>query len=1026
MPSITATITFACCALLAAASSAQTNFKTPTEPDEAGELPAGARPVDQEITVLLELAGDPVAVARSRAPNKELSDEEEERIASDLRGQQANLTPLIEARGGSVRSQLQHAVNGITVTVRQSQLAALATTPGVVAVKPVVTYEPLNSESVPFIGADATWGGTPGFGGEGKKIFVIDTGIDYTHANFGGPGTPAAYDEAFKHSTEPADPALFGPLAPKVKGGTDLVGDAYNANIPGSMPVPDPNPLDCGGHGSHTAGTAAGFGVTASGKTFHGPYDANTPRQSFLIGPGVAPLADLYSVRVFGCVGSTNVVTEAIDFAVAHHADVISMSLGANFGSEDSADAEASEHAQEAGVIVVAASGNAGNIPYVTSSPASGDKTISVAAMDSHAGFPGAIVALSTRKTVTAIDADGIRVDETKALPVVVLKTSTGAIALGCKPADYTAPGVNAAGKLVVVKRGVCARVARAIYGQMAGAAAVLMVNTDAGLPPFEGPITSNPDTGAPFTVTIPFLGAGSGDGPALLAANGGSALLKNAQLPNPTFRRFASFSSSGARTGDGHLKPDISAPGVSVFSTLVGSGTQGQFESGTSMATPHVAGVAALALQAHPGWDSDEVRKAIVNTADPAQISGYTPRRGGAGLVQPLNATRTAVFATAGRDEASLSFGVAEFTRDFRGEGEIRLTNRGDRDATFTVAAKPVNGSPHKASVSRSRVRVEAGASAAVHVTLEVPSATAGDSSAFREVAGLVTFSPATEDENGGVGLTVPYLLVPRARSLVETEIAEDFGPDQPAAVALVRNESRSVAGSADFYAWNLRGRNSKAGDAGIRAVGVQSFNAGPKLGELVVFAINTFKPWSNPATTVFDVLIDVDGDGKPDFDIETADVGLLLGQGFTGRMASAVFDLNKNTGKIEFNAGVSTDGSTILAVVRAADMGITVKNPRFTYVEVDGVDLTTGKADVLPGGSAGFNVFASSISTAGGDVVAPGASITVPLSIDPAEWARTPALGVMVVGMDNPNHGEEARQAQLLRVSPGGEDRD
>ena len=67
--------------------------------------------------------------------------------------------------------------------------------------------------------------------------------------------------------------------------------------------------------------------------------------------------------------------------------------------------------------------------------------------------------------------------------------------------------GTLRAGKIAVVNRGTCARVAKAIFGQQAGAAAVVMVNNATGLPPFEGPITSNPDTGEPFTVTIPFLG---------------------------------------------------------------------------------------------------------------------------------------------------------------------------------------------------------------------------------------------------------------------------------------------------------------------------------------------------------------------------------------------------------------------------------------------------------------------------------------------------------------------------------------
>src|SRR5262249_10000381 len=152
--------------------------------------------------------------------------------------------------------------------------------------------------------------------GQDSTVAVIDTGLDYTHANFGGPGTSAAYDQAFAHSTAPADPALFPSL--KIIGGTDLVGDAYDASSPHpaqNIPPPDPNPLDCNGHGSHVAGTAAGFGVDSAGNTFTGPYSTGTPFGSLRIGPGMAPKARLYAFRVFGCAGASEVVGAAIDKA---------------------------------------------------------------------------------------------------------------------------------------------------------------------------------------------------------------------------------------------------------------------------------------------------------------------------------------------------------------------------------------------------------------------------------------------------------------------------------------------------------------------------------------------------------------------------------------------------------------------------------------------------------------------------------------------------------------------------------------
>ena len=89
----------------------------------------------------------------------------------------------------------------------------------------VGVHKPLNVVSVPRIQAPIAWSGAAGVRGEGIKIGIIDTGIDYTHADFGGTGTVAAYQAALATDTAPADPKLFGPKAPKVKGGTDLVGD---------------------------------------------------------------------------------------------------------------------------------------------------------------------------------------------------------------------------------------------------------------------------------------------------------------------------------------------------------------------------------------------------------------------------------------------------------------------------------------------------------------------------------------------------------------------------------------------------------------------------------------------------------------------------------------------------------------------------------------------------------------------------------------------------------------------------------
>src|SRR5262249_19142463 len=222
----------------------------------------------------------------------------------------------IKELGGTVLATYQAAYNGIKVRIAANKASKLLDIPNVVAVHRLQLMTPDNTHGVPLIGAPAVWDGLNGFHGEGIKIAVIDTGIDYTPADFAGPGTAAAYAAAPPNETAPADPSMFGPSAPKVKGGIDLVGDSYDAN-PSSgtyqpVPHPDPNPLDCNGHGSHVAGTATGLGVLADGTTYHGSYDAATiGSHSWLVGPGVAPKADLYSVRIFGCNGSTDVTVDA-------------------------------------------------------------------------------------------------------------------------------------------------------------------------------------------------------------------------------------------------------------------------------------------------------------------------------------------------------------------------------------------------------------------------------------------------------------------------------------------------------------------------------------------------------------------------------------------------------------------------------------------------------------------------------------------------------------------------------------------
>ena len=377
--------------LLALLIPSTTLARDPSQIDRFFPTLPGAGPIDPDIlpnavddariiNVMLELRGDPVAVVESRAKNRELSKAERARIKAELKGRQDAIKNQINANGGRVLAQLQSAYNGIKVQVARKDVAALAGLPNVIAVRGLQLQTPGNESSVPFLGVPAGVWEDLGYTGTGVKIAVIDTGVDYTHANFGGPGTVEAYEAANAADTTlgAEDAAWFGAAAPKVKGGYDFVGDDYDAaadeGSPQLIPHPDPDPLDCvytdgsSGHGSHVSGTATGFGVLDDGSTYAGPYDSTTHDNDFEIGPGVAPQAELYGLRVFGCDGSTDVTVEAIDWAVDHDMDVINMSLGSSFGRGDDPSAVASTNAAASGVIVVASAGNSG--PSPSTSPA--------------------------------------------------------------------------------------------------------------------------------------------------------------------------------------------------------------------------------------------------------------------------------------------------------------------------------------------------------------------------------------------------------------------------------------------------------------------------------------------------------------------------------------------------------------------------------------------------------------------------------------------------------------------------------
>ena len=258
--------------------------------------------------------------------------------------------------------QTQLVLNAVFYEVDPAILPILARNEAIESIRPVADYELDLSETVPYIGATAVQ--NTGVDGSGVSVAVLDSGIDYTHANLGGAGTAAAYEAAW--GTSPADPrnttrdGLF-PTA-KVVDGYDFVGEDW----PNSPEAPDPDPIDLEGHGTHVADIIGGAG-------------------------GVAPGVDLYAVKVCSAVSTSCsgvALIMGMEYAVDPNGDgdpedavdIINMSLGSDYGQPFDDDlSQAVNNATALGVLTVSSAGNGGDKPYIQGSPSAAETALSVA-----------------------------------------------------------------------------------------------------------------------------------------------------------------------------------------------------------------------------------------------------------------------------------------------------------------------------------------------------------------------------------------------------------------------------------------------------------------------------------------------------------------------------------------------------------------------------------------------------------------------------------------------------------------------
>jgi subtilisin family serine protease len=630
-------------------------------------------------SVIVELNEAPAAHAiyKAREAGTPLSAEQIQLLRSDLARKQDRFLQTIKALGinatlesvniplpnaGTTNVQHRYTLvfNGMTLDVADASISELSSLANVKKVHEVKELTPMLDASVEYTRAPELYGETydltaydnfgDGFEGQGTYVAVIDTGIDWANPMFGDDITPPRHG---------ATPPVAGANNNKV---------AYYLPIAGEI-------MDGYGHGTHVAATAAGYKGWAPGADGIPNTDDDVPLH------GVAPQAQLMAYQV--CNGSGRCVTPAtilaLEDAVSPRsltgyakpvADVINLSLGGPGGPDD-ASAIAASNAALAGAVVVAAAGNSGPGESTIGSPAAGRHVIAVAASNDPGVVPNSVEVLTE---------DGNTVDTSIAAMVAALAADSNLQRPITDPivGNYVFAGfadtpdqvpVSVLGNICLTVRGSTVDVEAADAGtglignkaancQAKGAIATLVYNSEPGeigpvLAPGASPIVTISGVSG---LILQDLGYGS-DGVSL------RLIQLNPLDPNVFVPSIAGFSSRGPVEGSGQIKADVAAPGVEILAatTKTGPPTATMADpsgytvaSGTSMASPHVAGAAALVRQVNPSWSAGTVRAALMNTAtNPRYVDGTAKAHNlsndsilaqGAGLMDVRSAAQTTV----------------------------------------------------------------------------------------------------------------------------------------------------------------------------------------------------------------------------------------------------------------------------------------------------------------------------------------------------------------------------------------------
>jgi subtilisin family serine protease len=881
-----------------------------------------------KVSVVVRLADAPLAVAQGTDAKQRGAALTKAQAVGHLRklaDKQDALTAAIRDLGGREIARVSKALNAVVYEVDASRLAAIAGLPGVVSIRPVVEYELDLSETVPYIGAKAVQ--TSGYDGTGVTVAVLDSGIDYTHAAFGGAGTPEAYAAAYGEGpSDPLNISLDG-LFPtgKVIGGYDFVGETW----PNDALAPDEDPIDHEGHGTHVADIIAGAA-------------------------GVAPKASLLAVKVCSAVATSCsgvALLQGMDFAVDPNgdgdiddaADVINLSLGVSYGQREEDLSQAAANVVGMGVTVVASAGNSADRPYILGSPSSTPEVISVAqtqvpsaeAIPLVVNSPASIA--GTYPNTATVDWAPIGNGFTGDVAYIGRACPAGSISEGSEADTLLA---DPAGKVALIDRGACSVSLKTDAAADAGAIGVLIANNVPGDAPsfaFAGGDTM-----------VPTLVITQVDGNRIKSALGAGATVNVTVSPDNAKALKGSMvgtSSRGPSYSYQAIKPDLGAPGASV-SAIAGTGTGTEAFGGTSGAAPMVSGAAALLIDQDSTRTPLQIKALLMNTAETEVFTNPATQPGVLAPITRIGAGEVRVAAAASATTTawdtdslipSLSFGYQALTESSTLKKSVTVRNDGPTARTYTVTPS-FRYADDAASGAVSfkvptKLTVPAGGSKTLAVQLKIDASklptwtlNGGPQGGNGALLQSVEFDGYLTLTAGSETVRLPWHVLPHKAAAVKPSTTSVTLAGGVGGVTL--SNTGVLPGRVDVFA--LTGQSPKIQKAllpqpgdnyaviDLKSVGVR------QVGDALQFAVNTVGERSHPSYPAeFDIYLDTNLDGTEDYVLYNAENG---GFAATGQSVVVVGNLNTGTATAYYYTDADLDSANAILTAPLSALGIEV----------------------------------------------------------------------------------------------------